>query len=161
MIIYFQSILKVKAMTTLRNKFKKVAVKICLVAIFISPFAELEAQKALKSYDFKNTTNKLLKRSTEEILKAFNAKSDFFYEEEIPFEDWMMDLEKFGKSLDSSDLKKSEYDDVLKKVSMELIEEDLQLESWMTESDWSYKSSDFLVEDEIQLEDWMSKPRSW
>jgi hypothetical protein len=148
-------------MTTQKNIVNKVVIKISLVIVAIFFSGSLMAQKSFKSYDLKNSTTELFKKGSSEIAEAFFAKKEEIKEEEVSFEEWMIDLENFSKSLDSSSVDKQEAKETLSKEELEILNEQVELEDWMMELDWNYKSSDFLNEAVVELESWMTDLKKW
>lgn len=140
------------------------ASKLSLVIVAILFSSSLFAQKSFNSFDLKNSTNELFKKSSEEIADAFFSKKEDIKEEEVSFEEWMIDLENFSKGLDSSALSKESLKETMsaeEMEEMEILNEEVELEVWMTELDWNYMSTDFLNEAVIEIEDWMTDLKKW
>jgi len=124
----------------------------------------LQAQKSIKSYEFKELTTNLFK-SSDEILAAMKSVKfkKAFYEEEIVLEQWMTDLNYWAKNLDSSavigDNKEPVKINVESELETEVLEESLELEDWMLNYEWIEKEN--IMEEELKFEDWMQSPKKW
>lgn len=149
-------------MNTQNNFFK--GITLMILALFIS--STINAQMSATNLDFKSVTNSIIKRSTEEIRSAFEGRNEIFFEEEIPFEEWMMNLKEFEKNTDSSILRKNNSSELPSDKSLnnndgdEEYEKDILIEEWMISYNW--ESADKLNPDgNLALEKWMSSPKSW
>lgn len=124
-------------------------VTLLIVAIFFS--LGIFAQKSITNYQIKSLSENLVLNSDEIInsLKV-STETDFFYEDQINLEDWMIDLEKFAKNSKSSTI-----------IEDKFTEEELCLEEWMIDTDWLNKECDYFYEAPLQFEDWMCCPKEW
>jgi len=120
------------------------------------------AQKSVNKYDIKELSTDIFK-SKDEINLAFNSVKEkkAFYEEEITFEEWMIDLKSWVKSLDSSATIKNNkpVSRLMMESESEFIEENLEFEDWMLEANWIEHEE--INENELKLEDWMKSPKNW
>lgn len=148
-------------METSKNIIRKISSAFALVLVSIILSSGLSAQKSLNSMYLANNTNNFLKKSKEEIEKAFYSSSESFYEQELRLEEWMIYLDKFSHMFDSSEQNVEKYASLINEDVTDFDESELQLEEWMTEYDWNFKSADFFTEEELVMEEWMVNPTSW
>ncbi len=120
-----------------------------IVAMFFS--LGIFAQNSVASYQIKSLSDNLIK-SSDEIIRSLKVsnETDIFYEDQINLEEWMIDLEKFGKNSKSSITEEVEF-----------VEEELDLEEWMIDTDWIKKECDYFYEAPLQFEEWMCCPKEW
>ena len=120
-----------------------------IVAMFFS--LGIFAQNSVASYQIKSLSDNLI-ISSDEIISSLKVsiETDFFYEDQINLEEWMIDLEKFADNSKSSLVEEDEF-----------TEEELNLEEWMIDTDWINSDCDYFYEAPLQFEDWMCCPREW
>lgn len=142
------------------------AKRISIVVIALLIGSGLFAQKSVGNIDFQQLTANLID-GTEDIIAAFSySNEEVMIEEEVQFENWMINLEKWANKMDT--VSKSEMLEDLKSTEAEFTEEQVEFESWMFESDWlkennhhHSETSKSVNKEEIQLESWMSTPKEW
>lgn len=141
-------------MKTMKLNTSKILRKTSLMICASMLFAGLFAQKSLNSFELKQYTSDLFKSSAE-IISAMNSTKEkkAFYEEEILLEEWMLNLEHWVEKMDSST---NRAVDINTEV---IIEEELELESWMTDYKWI--QTGYFYEEELTLENWMKHPMMW
>lgn len=139
-----------KTMKTKTNH-KRITARVALLIVAIFFSLGIFAQKSITNYQIKSLNENLL-LSSDEIISSLRVsiETDFFYEDQINLEDWMIDLEKFAKNSKPSTI-----------VEDEFIEEELELEEWMIDTDWLKKDCDYFYEAPLQFEDWMCCPKEW
>ncbi len=156
-----------KAMKTSTVNIRIFAKKCSITLIALSISAGLFSQKSVLKYEIQQFTNNVFS-STEEILSAFSfSYEETMIEEDVRFEDWMMDLEKWATKMDS--MTKKDEKETLNSKEVEFTEDQIDFESWMFDSNWLNESKHFNhsekkeinTESELQLEAWMSKPGEW
>jgi hypothetical protein len=132
-----------------------------VIAIALFSFSA-NAQQSLKSFEMRQYTSSLFNSSTE-IMTAMNAAKEkkAFYEKEIHLEEWMMDLENWIENVDSSVMNSGELEmaPASELEEGEIMETELEMESWMFSANWIEK--DIFVEEELVLEEWMKHPKMW
>ena len=136
----------------IQNRIKARAA-ILLVALLIS--SGLFAQKSLNYFEVKNVSNEILRSSYDilaEIKSAF--ETDFFFEEPIKLEEWMLDLNLFAK--DSKDECTSVENNMITNF-----EDSQDIEDLMMETDWNYILNENFKDEVLKLEKWMCCPDEW
>ncbi len=118
----------------------------------------LYSQKSITSYELQKFTTSLFS-STEQIMKAFagNTSADLFFEEEIEFEEWMMDLNKWIISIDTGSVTKK----AAGPETGEVLDEEMHFEDWMFRTDWVKDIKTSAIDEEMEFEDWMMRPFDW
>ena len=109
------------------------------------------AQNSLGNYEIKSLSDNLIS-SSEEVISSLiiSIETDFFYEDQINLEEWMIDLDKFSNNNASSIAENNIF-----------IEEEQLLEDWMISTNWLNLGYEVFYEAPLQLEEWMCCPREW
>jgi len=141
---------------------RTITLKVAFLSIAIFFSIGIFAQNSIGNYDIKSLSANLIK-SSDNILSAYknSVATDFFYEDQINLEEWMINLEEFATGISSSLIEISEP--TLSEADLNLIftEEELILEDWMICSDWDSNDGDYFYEEALQMEKWMCCPREW
>ncbi len=152
---------KIKTMKAKTNQLT-ITVKVAFLSIAIFFSIGIFAQNSIGNYDIKSLSANLIK-SSDDIVSAYknSVASDFFYEDQINLEEWMINLEEFATGLSSSSIEIS--DPTLSEADLNLIftEEELILEDWMTNPEWGSNDCNYFYEEALQMEEWMCCPREW
>lgn len=116
----------------------------------------LYSQKSIGNYELQKISSNLFS-STEEIMRAFAGHSsvDLFFEEELEFEGWMIDLKRWIMSIDTG----SAIQNIMDAEAGAVLEEEIIFEDWMFQINWG----DYIPtsDEEIELEQWMMNPFEW
>jgi len=153
-----------KTISTIRRKGRGI---IAILFVLMMSGSGLHAQKSLNRLEIQDLSGIILKGMKEiSIALEIQKEISVVMEEEIILEDWMMNLEKWAKSLDSSDVNKNNSASSLQEQDM-IYESELELEGWMlnswkvnaTDKEQMVKNSSF--DEELELESWMTSPAFW
>ena len=158
---------KIKTMKAKADQLK-ITVKVALLAIAIFFSVGIFAQSSVGNYDIKSLSANLIK-SSDDIISAYknSVETDFFYEDQINLEEWMINLEAFAEGTSSSSNEVSEHSLSELDLNDVFTEEELIFEDWMINADWGSKSDlssdecDYFYEEALQLEEWMCCPKEW
>ena len=126
---------KIKTMKTKTNQ-QGITAKLSLLIVAMFFSLGIFAQNSVASYQIKSLSDNLI-ISSDEIISSLKVsiETDFFYEDQINLEEWMIDLEKFADNSKSSLVEEDEF-----------TEEELNLEEWMIDTDWINKECDYFYE---------------
>ena len=152
---------KNNTMKALKLNINKILKALLIVVAAFQFNSGLFAQKSFRNNDLKSITANIF-RSSEEIILAIrtSAEKRAFLEEEILLEDWMTNLDGWMKKMDTASSKTvSKENTVIMETEMELIDESLEMEDWMLDSNWLEKES--FEEEDLKLEEWMKYPKNW
>ncbi len=145
---------KTKVMkTNINNPAKKTGMLLLLVA-FLTATPAMSQMNSIKT-DLGTIQAKLLVNA-EEVMEAVKDYRYLSLENEIEFESWMMDLDKWSKSIDSVSVGENAETFSIESETEMVLESELELEGWMLETDWVENHDKELV-----MENWMTNPRNW
>lgn len=146
-------------MTTIVNILRKSVITISLLFVCFTLSTNIIAQKSSSSDHLDKIANYTLANNSDLFYKT-STNHEAFLEEEIPFEEWMLDLNKFLKKVDSSVLSAKEESTASAENSEMELEAELELEDWMIElgRNSGYTESQ---EEDIEIEEWMINPKMW
>lgn len=125
-----------------------------LVLAFLTAAPAISQMNSVKS-DLNYLQTKLVV-TAEEAIEAVKDYRSISLENEMEFENWMLDLEKWSKTIDSVSVGENAEIYSTESEKEMVLETELELEGWMLKTDWVENHDKELI-----LENWMVNPRNW